>query len=200
MNDRPNRSIFRADAIRRYAASREEVVLPRWISPSSFLYLWLLLGLLFGGIFVAWCAKVPVSVAGKATIVRSRDRTTGREEVVIAAFFPTQTRSRLQAHQPLRLHFEGLSSLDRSRLSRLKLKDKPVIRSPEDIRDRFGLTASTALQINQPVAVAIVPLDPADLHLPTSAYIGSTGKAEIVVGSQRLLSLLPWIGSHVRTP
>jgi hypothetical protein len=200
MNDRPNRSIFRADAIRRYAASREEVVLPRWISPSSFLYLWLLLGLLFGGIFVAWCAKVPVSVAGKATIVRSRDRTTGREKVVIAAFFPTQTRSRLQAHQPLRLHFEGLSSLDRSRLSRLKLKDKPVIRSPEDIRDRFGLTASTALQINQPVAVAIVPLDPADLHLPTSAYIGSTGKAEIVVGSQRLLSLLPWIGSHVRTP
>ncbi|AFY93300.1 hypothetical protein Cha6605_2217 [Chamaesiphon minutus PCC 6605] len=199
--DRPNRSIFREDAIRRYVASREEIVLPRWISPSSFLYLWVLLGLLFGGIFMAWFAKVPVSAAGKAMVVRSRDRTQGvREKVVIAAFFPTQTRSHLQAHQPLRLHFEGLSSLDRSRLSRLKLKDKPVIRSPEDIRDRFGLTASTALQINQPVAVAIVPLDPADLHLPTSAYIGSTGKAEIVVGSQRLLSLLPWIGSHFQTP
>jgi hypothetical protein len=201
MNDRPNRSIFREDAIRRYVASREEVVLPRWISPSSFLYLWVLLGLLLTGIFLAWCAKVPVSAAGKAMVIRSRDRTTGvREEVVIATFFPAQTRSQLQAHQPILVHFEGISSLDRGRSSRLRLTAKPVICSPEDIRNQFGLTASTALQINQPVAVAIVPLDPAALNLPTSAYIGSTGTAEIVVGSQRLLSLLPWIGSHFQTP
>ncbi len=194
MNDRPNRSIFRSDAIRRYAASRDEVVLPRWISPSSFLYLWLLLGLLFGGIFLVWCAKVPVAATGKATIVRLPARTSGvREEVVIAAFFPAQTRSQLQAHQPLRLHFEGISNRDRDRLRRLRLTAKPVIRSPEDIRTQFGLTA---LQINQPVAVAIVPLDPAALNLPTTAYIGSTGTAEIVVGSQRLLSLLPWIGAQ----
>lgn len=201
MNDRPNRSIFREDAIRRYVASREEVVLPRWISPNSFRYLWVLLGLLFGGIFLAWCAKVPVSAAGKATIVRLPAPTPGvREEVVIAAFFPAQTRSQLQAHQPLRLHFEGISSLDRDRLRRLKLAAKPAILSPEDIRTQFGLTTSTALQINQPVAVAIVPLDPTALNLPPTAYIGSTGTAEIVVGSQRLLSLLPWSGSHFQTP
>ncbi|PSB45904.1 hypothetical protein, partial [Chamaesiphon polymorphus] len=199
MNDRPNRSIFRSDAIRRYAASREEVVLPRWISPSSFLYLWLLLGSLFGGIFLAWYAKVPVFATGKATIVRLPARTSGgREEVVIAAFFPARTRSQLQPHQPLRLHFEGISSLDRS--SGLRLTAKPEIRSPEDIRTQFGLATSTALQIDRPVVMAIVPLDPAVLDLPTTAYIGSTGTAEIVVGSQRLLSLLPWIGSHFDVP
>jgi hypothetical protein len=201
MMDRPSRSIFRADAIRRYVSSREEVVLPRWISPRSFFCLWILLGLLLGGSFMAWLAKVPVYATGKAMVVGSRDRTKGvREKVVIAAFFPTQTLSQLQAHQPLLLHFQGISSLDRGRLSRLMLKDKPVIRSPEDIRNQFGLTASTALQINQPVAVAIASLAPSALDLPTSAYIGSMGKAEMVVGSQRLLSLLPWIGSHVRTP
>lgn len=41
-----NRSLFRADAIRQYARGKENSVLPRIISPRTFIYLWSLLGLL----------------------------------------------------------------------------------------------------------------------------------------------------------
>jgi len=50
-----NRWIFRADAVRRYTQSREESVLPRFVSPRTFTYLWILLGLLGVSGFVAWC-------------------------------------------------------------------------------------------------------------------------------------------------
>jgi hypothetical protein len=41
-----HRSIFRAEAVRRYIQNHEEAVLPRLICPRTFLYLWILLGLL----------------------------------------------------------------------------------------------------------------------------------------------------------
>ena len=47
------RPIFRTEAVRRYIQNHEEAVLPQLICPRTFLYLWILLGLLLvGGCFV----------------------------------------------------------------------------------------------------------------------------------------------------
>ena len=47
------RAIFRAEAVQRYIQKHEEAVLPRLICPRTFLYLWILLGLLLvAGFFV----------------------------------------------------------------------------------------------------------------------------------------------------
>jgi hypothetical protein len=50
--------IFRADAVRRYIEGQQRAVLPRFVCPRTFLYLWILLGLLLltGG-FVTWFAR-----------------------------------------------------------------------------------------------------------------------------------------------
>jgi hypothetical protein len=54
-------SIFRAAALRRYAQGKDHVVLPRYVSPRSFLYLWLLLALLMGSEVVIWyLSGIPV--------------------------------------------------------------------------------------------------------------------------------------------
>jgi hypothetical protein len=51
---KPHRPIFRIDAVRRYAQSKEKIVLPHLISPAFFFYLWVLLGLLLAGGVAAW--------------------------------------------------------------------------------------------------------------------------------------------------
>jgi hypothetical protein len=55
MNE-PANSIFRTSALRRHAEEREQVVLPRLVSPRVFLVLWLLLGLLVGAGIIVWLA------------------------------------------------------------------------------------------------------------------------------------------------
>ena len=53
MNE-PHNGIFRADALQRFARTREESVLPRFASPPTFAYLWSLLGLLLLMASIAW--------------------------------------------------------------------------------------------------------------------------------------------------
>jgi hypothetical protein len=51
-------SIFRPDALRRYAENNEKMVLPRLVRPRAFLYLWILLGLLLAvSTLVGWSAR-----------------------------------------------------------------------------------------------------------------------------------------------
>lgn len=58
MIQREPRSIFRAEAVQRYARSQGQATFPRLVCPRTFLYLWLLLGiLLLGGSYLAWSAR-----------------------------------------------------------------------------------------------------------------------------------------------
>ena len=63
------RSIFRVEAVRRYAQHRETAVLPRFVSPRTFRCLWVLTGLLAVGGGLASFAQVPVSASGPAIVV-----------------------------------------------------------------------------------------------------------------------------------
>jgi hypothetical protein len=47
-------TIFRADALRRYAQSRNQVVLPRSVCPRTLIGLWLLLAFLAASAGVVW--------------------------------------------------------------------------------------------------------------------------------------------------
>ena len=40
------RSVFRPETLRRYTEGRDRAVLPRWVSPHTFVALWVVLGLL----------------------------------------------------------------------------------------------------------------------------------------------------------
>lgn len=97
-----NRSIFRADAVRRYTQSREESVLPPFVSPRTFTYLWILLGLFGVSGFVAWCARVPVYASGLGVVVDRRGKTNDvGDDVVVVAFLRPENHSRLRVGQTL---------------------------------------------------------------------------------------------------
>lgn len=173
------RSIFREDAVRRYLEGREKSILPRLVSPRTFIYLWLLLGLLSVSSFIAWFTKVPMYASGKAIVVRLSN-----QRIVVATFFEPQHLSSLRKTKKLFLNFDA-----RSELTTAILAVEPEIISPDTIQKRFALK-----QIARPSAVAIAQLKPIPENLPATAYLGSVGHAKAEVGSQRIISLLPLIG------
>lgn len=181
--------IFRDDAVRRYIESREKSVLPRLLSPQTFLYLWSLLGLLAASSFIAWFAKIPIYASGSAVVTRWQSKAEGiGEDPVVVAFLPPQHVTRLRTNQKLFLKFDGVGV----RFSRTILIVEPAIRSPDSIQN--ALSPSAAQAIAQPVAVVIARWEPVPTDLPASVYLGSLGRAEVEIGSQRAISLLPIIG------
>lgn len=70
-----NRPIFRADAVRRYIEGQQRAVLPRFVCPRTFLYLWILLALLLlAGGLMTWFTHGPLLMgeANTGTGVLSR--------------------------------------------------------------------------------------------------------------------------------
>jgi hypothetical protein len=64
------RSIFRYEAVLRYAEGRGKAVLPRFVRPRTFVWLWVLLGLLLVAAgYVASSARERLA-GGEASLVR----------------------------------------------------------------------------------------------------------------------------------
>lgn len=202
MRDRKDtRSIFRDEAVRRYVESREKAVLPRIVSPQTFLYLWSLLGLLAASSIITWFTKIPVYASGPAVVTRWHKAEGMGEELVVVAFLPPQYLTRLQAKQKLFLKFDGMSD----RFSRTILVVETQIRSPNSVQKQFALSPNIAQAITQPVAVVVArwqrepPLaSQFPTQLPATVYLGSLGRAEVEVDSQRAISLLPIIGQFAQ--
>ena len=55
------RSIFRDEALRRYVESQEKSILPRLLSPTTFVYLWALVGLLAASSVITWLTIKPLT-------------------------------------------------------------------------------------------------------------------------------------------
>lgn len=188
------RSIFREVAIGHYVTGQEKTVLPQLVSPRIFAYLWVLLGMLGTSSAIAWFTKIPVYATGSAVVVRWRSNPTLPNQIVVAAFLPPQSLSHLQTSEKVALQLEGSGQNGEFRSI---LQVQPHILSPDAIQQQFALNPGVAQQINQPAAVVILPLEPLASGLPDSAYLGSVGQVKAEVGTRRLISFLPWIGSLI---
>jgi hypothetical protein len=185
-------SIFRPDALRRYEQSRDQAVLPRFISPRTFLAIWLLFGLLATAGVTAWFARVPVYAGGPA--VAAQRPGPGQQapgDVVAIAFLPAESRAALHAGQMIFLDLNGAGARVRRTISAVE----PEVLSPGAVRGRFALDPATASAITEPVVLVSVDPAPVPPGLPASAFAGSVYRAEVQVGSRRLLTLVPLIGS-----
>jgi hypothetical protein len=196
------RSIFREDAVRRYIAGQEKTVLPQLVSPRTFTYLWVLLSILGASSAIAWFTRIPVYATGSAVVVRWQgkpvlDKPGMLDRIVVAAFLPPQSLSRLQTAKTVVLRLDGLGGAAQNEGLRPILEVQSDILSPDAIQQQFDLNPGVAQQINQPAAVVITPLEPIASGLPAlpaSAYLGSVGRVEAEVGTRRLISFLPLIG------
>jgi hypothetical protein len=178
--------IFRAEALQRYLQGRQTPVWPRLVSPPVFVCTWILATLLLIAGLSAWLCKVPVYVSGAATVVQ---RSNG--EMLIVAFFAAEHLPRLRAGQTL-----VLSSHDGgTRFTQAIVAVKPDIISPDAAQQEFALGAGAARVITEPGAVALAHLEASYFHLPAGLYLASTFRADVEVGTRRVISLLPVIGS-----
>ncbi|MGB0384360.1 MAG: hypothetical protein ACPGWR_06005 [Ardenticatenaceae bacterium] len=201
-----NRSIFRSDAVQRYIEARQKAILPRFVRPRVFAFMWLLLGLLLMSGVTAWVAQVPIYAPGVALAVVVDDRVPSSEnerenehenehedenqdQVAVVAFLPPEQLTHLHRGQTLFLQLT-----EQERVSRSIVAVEPEIMSPAAAQKAFALTDGAAMLIRQPSAVVQVPLEPLPNDWAASVYAGSVYQVEVEVGSRRLVSLLPVVG------
>jgi hypothetical protein len=185
------RTIFRNKAMQHYTQSREKDILPRFVAPPVFIFLWILLGLLFIATVLAWLEQVPTYVTGSGVVLDQGVGTqNGGNEAVAVVFLPATTSLKVTAGQPIQVQV-GSSG---PQLSGTIATVKPGVLSPSQARQQYGLNGSLAQVITQPSVAVTVQLGPG---FSTQTYAGSIVNAQVQVGTRRVLSLLPWIGQLI---
>jgi hypothetical protein len=177
----PGRAIFRERAIQHHLHRHEKHVLPGFVSPPVFLFLWIIIGLSAVLLSLAWNTRIPVYISGTGMIVQ-------RGQYPIALLLiPSEQLHSIHRGQPVQLHVGSSDQLANYSITSVA----PVLLSPDEIRRQYHLDGTLALLVTQPAVVVEVKLDSA---LFTSQYLGSVVKAEVQIGSQKVLSVLPLVG------
>ena len=183
------RSIFRTEAVERHIAAREKSIWPRFIRPRVFFFLWILLGLLLLGGGLTWFAQVPIYASGRAVVTQANP-TTSENDVTMIAFLVPPALEHLEAGQSIFLIFEE----EDERLELAISQVEPEVLNPKMVQEKYLLTDDLMGVVPGPVAVAQM-IPPAELNdLPITSYVGSTYRIEVEIGSQRVVSLIPYLG------
>jgi hypothetical protein len=171
------RPIFRASALQRYRLHREKDVLPRFLAPPVFLFLWLILGLALLAGLLLWNMRIAVSIQAPGVLLPG---SSGTMEALL--FVPADQAPLMRAGLPVQLQI-GTAGPS---MSLLVTSTTPRVLSPARIRAAYGLDNALGLVVRQPALVAIVVL-PAGIA--RQAYAGSLVDASIQTGSQSIFSL-----------
>lgn len=174
--------IFREKAIQHFRQSRERDVLPRFVAPQIFLFLWILLGLLLALVTLTWLGRVPINVEGSGVVLYQGATTDGGRGDA-AVFLQVDASSRVRAGQ-----FVQTQIASRAFSNALVVRVEPGTMSPDEIKRRYGQT------VVGPTVIVVIAFRPA---LLTQKYAGTEIHAQIQVGTQRLLALLPGVGSWI---
>ncbi len=186
-----HRSIFRDYALKQYIQRQERDVLPRLVSPPTFVFYWMLLGLLLIAGCVVWWEEVPTYVAGSGIMLESGPSfAPGRNEATALVFLPANSRLKVQIGLPIQLQI-GMTG---PRFTGQLEKVEPGVISPAEAYRYYPLGRREIQVITQPSTVLIVRVGP-----PFSSYVyaGSIVHAQVPTGSQRVLSLLPGLNGLI---
>ncbi|HEU5230056.1 MAG TPA: hypothetical protein VFU49_19710 [Ktedonobacteraceae bacterium] len=179
------RSLFREDAMKRYMQRREKDIFPHLVSPPIFACAWLLFGLLLLAGLVAWWGEIPTFVDGSGILLAQQQPDhPSNEPTLILVFLPSGYFSQMHVGLPVHMQIgsDGIELLG-------KIEHvEPGIVSPADARKRYTLDSGAAQIITQPSVVVVVK---PRKELSVRLYAGSLVRAQIQVGSRRVLSLFP---------
>jgi hypothetical protein len=174
------RPIFRDSALKYYMQSREKSVLPRFVSPPVFIFLWIFFALCITAGILAWNIQIPtyVSTTGLVTGPDQTAAMTSQSQASVILFIPVSSFALLKDGQTVQIQLPG----DGSQVTRTVTALDPVL-SPADVLKLFGLPLTTA-----PAGVAVVSLG---TNSSWNIYLRSLVSAQIRVGSSRILSFVP---------
>lgn len=198
-----SRQIFRPSALKRYNERLEQIALPRYATLPWAVVLWVIFGLLLLFTVMLWAARTPVYASGPAVVVAAPAELIGAQaddpnRPMVAAFLPAEYQGRLAPYQRVRLLFSALetesSAVEDAGVMSSVAFVEPEVVAPALVRLRLGLDGSTGLLVEEPVLVALIPLEGG-----TVALLGSIGEAHIEIGTQPGLALLPGMGRFFDT-
>lgn len=180
------RTIFRDRALQKYIQGRDKSVLPRIVAPPVFVFCWLLLMVLMVAGLVAWLGKIPLYMAGSGVILTNNVLPARTSDEAMAVFaLPTSKVGLVHPGLSVQVHIgENGPEITRS-IDYVS----PTILSPSEIHQQYGLAAS------DPALIIVTRLGPG---ISRQVYAGSVVQVQVLVGSQRLLSLFPVLNSLLK--
>lgn len=177
-------AIFRKEAIEKYSQGRDKNVLPQFVLPPVFVFLWCLLALFISAGITAWLGQVPVYTSGVGVILDpSTSGNTANGEMTAVIFITYSPSLHLQVGQPVNMQIGQAGPHISTAIGAVESQ----ILSPSEVRKQFSVSVT-----DPSIAAAVV----VESHL--SLYSGSLVQAQIEVGSHRLLSLFPGLGAFVK--
>lgn len=184
-----NRPIFRPEAVRRYTETREQSVLPKFVSPRIMAALWTIVVLLiFSGVAV-WLTSMPVYASGLAIVVDTENKPVNIEEgTALLVLLPPEAQPALDEGKTILIQVNASSKPLKSEIVAFEKDASKVVNR---ILEEFDLDNHPAVAKAQPAAVAIVQLEDMEGNALANDYIGTIFRADIQVGSRRIVSLLP---------
>ena len=177
--------LFRTQALQRYAKGREKTVLPRFVAPPVFLCLWLLLGLLVVTTALAWQIRIPFysrAMGAVLTSASTNQQTASNTQAILFVPATPTPELRVGASFTVQIVLTGEAFV-----GTLASVQSGVI-TPEQARQQYALTGDLALAITEPSIVVQVTIGSTRA---ADTLAGSTISAQIQVGEQSVLSLLP---------
>jgi len=183
---RSPKSIFRPQAMRRYAERAVDPVFPKSAMPRAFMLLWALLGLLGLLASLAFSSSVPIYARGVAAFALPGGQDQARKLVVILV--PTDQVARLQIGQRVLIRPGLLHDAPTGRITFIY----PETLSQQQIQVLADNTASSALTVSGSKVVALAELDPASANVYARGGFPGGCEALVEVGSRRVLTLIRW--------
>jgi hypothetical protein len=173
----PGRRIFRDSALEAYRRRTNKDVVPRLVTGPIAACFWLLLAMLVGAALLAWAVRVPAYVPASGKLER---------DTRAVLFVPPDEAARVRPGQPVRGQIGSSGRYVRGAVERVATD----VVGPDlaRARYRFADASDVVMQPSIPVAVRLAE------DLPRRAYAGSRLTAQVEVGSERLLALLPGLG------
>jgi hypothetical protein len=183
-----SRSIFRETALEAYRRNTARDVLPRLTSWPVVASCWLLVGGLLAVAVVAWSLQLPTYVVGSGFVLddlrAAMIQSSGRTAVVLV---PPQQAGRLRAGQFVHTQLGSSGAVIGGRITRVE----PGLIAPDIAMERYGFSSSPGTAA-EPMAAVVVSL-PGGGTVTENA--GTHLEARIRVGSHRVLSFVPGLGS-----
>ncbi|HEY5002286.1 MAG TPA: hypothetical protein VII61_03995 [Ktedonobacteraceae bacterium] len=184
-----DRSIFRKRALDKYMQRKELHVILRLVSPRMFLFLWVLLLLSVGAGAIVWSIQQPIIVQGKGVVVQPKTAN-GKigKTIVVLIIIPPDQQANLKVGQPVSINIAAANITFNSTIQTIE----NGVMSPAAITTQLNLPIPLAQTLSGPSIVALAPVEPMSL---AQTYLGSQCQAQIQIGTQSALSILPGINT-----
>ncbi|GCF06933.1 hypothetical protein [Dictyobacter arantiisoli] len=183
-------SIFRDQALEHHKRRRDKTSLPHFMPfPVTFL-LWFLLAFLLVMGALAWNEQIPLYIHVPGVVLDAHSTMGTKNQAggapIAAIFLPADQLAKIHPGQSADIQFGTGQSQFQSNV----IKIESGMLSPNTLHQRYGVRQDV---VTQPAAVVLVQIK----GTVAASAMGSLVMATVQTGSQRIIALLPGLGSLV---